>query len=104
MVLLWDTASYLPPPLVSVLFQRLSSVLQPGGRLLALFHGKTEGPEAAFSRYQLTDGENLAVLLSGSYPIRQIFQTRQIEKLLQGYKSTRFFLGKDNVREVTAVR
>lgn len=103
-VLLWDTASYLPPPLVPVLFERLRSVLRPGGRLLALFHGKTDGPEAAFSRYQLTDGEDLAILLSGTYPMRQIFQTRQIEKLLEGYRSTRFFLGKDNVREVTAVR
>lgn len=103
-VLLWDTASYLPQPLVPVLFDRLRAVLRPGGRLLAFFHGKTDGPESAFSRYQLVDGENLVILYSGNFPIRQVFQTRQIEKLLDGYNSTRFFLGKDNVREVTAVR
>jgi hypothetical protein len=36
--------------------------------------------------------------------VRQVYQTRQIEKLLEGFGSTRFYLGKDNVREVTAVR
>ena len=103
-VLLWDTASYLPPALVPVLFERLRTVLRPGGQLLAFFHGKTEGPDTAFSRYQLVDGEELLVISSGTHPVRQILQTRQIEKLLEGYKSTRFFLGKDNMREVTAVR
>lgn len=104
LVLLWDTASYLPPPLVPVLFQRLREVLRPGGHLLAFFHGKTEGQETAFSRFQLADGENLTVLLSGTYPVRQVLQTRQIERLLDGYKSTRFFLGKDNMREIIAIR
>lgn len=103
-VLLWDTANYLPQVMVPVLFERLRNVLRPEGRLLAFFHGKTEGEETAFSRYQLVDGENLQVLFSGSYPVRQVYQTRQIERFLDGYRSTRFFLGKDNVREVTAVR
>ena len=103
-VLLWDTASYLPTEMVPVLFDRLRTVLRPEGRLLAFFHGKLEGAETGFSRYQLVDGEELAVLISGSYPVRQVFQTRQIEKLLEGYRSVRFFLGKDNVREVVASR
>ena len=103
-VLLWDTANYLPPELVPVLFDRLRAVLRRDGRLLAFFHGKLEGEGTGFSRYQLADGENLSVLMSGNYPVRQIYQTRQIERLLEGYKSTRFFLGKDNVREVVSVR
>jgi hypothetical protein len=36
--------------------------------------------------------------------VRQVYQTRQIEKLLEKFSSTRFFLGKDNMREVIAVR
>jgi SAM-dependent methyltransferase len=103
-ILLWDTANYLPGPMVPALFTRLREVLRPQGRMLALFHGRAEGPETAFSRYQLSDSEQLQVLSAGDYPVRQIYQTRQIEKLLEGFGSTRFFLGKDNVREVTAVR
>jgi SAM-dependent methyltransferase len=103
-ILLWDTANYLPAPMVPALFDRLRAVLRPDGRLLALFHGRAEGPETSFSRYQLSDGDQLQVLSTGEYPVRQVYQTRQIEKLLEGFTSTRFFLGKDNVREVMAIR
>jgi len=103
-ILLWDTANYLPPELVPALFSRLRQVLRREGRLLAFFHGRPDGPGTAFSRYQLTNGNDLVVLSSGNYPVQAIYQTRQIEKFLEGYNSFRFFLGKDNVREVTAIR
>jgi hypothetical protein len=103
-ILLWDTANYLPAPLVSPMFERLHKVMRPQARMLALFHGRTEGPETSFSRYQLTDSDQLNVLPAGDYSVRQVYQTRQIEKLLEKFSTTRFFLGKDNVREVTATR
>ena len=103
-ILLWDTANYLPAEFVPAVFERLHAVLRPQGRLLALFHGRTEGPETAFSRYQLTDTDQLHVASAGDYPVRQVYPPRQIEKLLEKFGSTRFFLGKDNVREVIAVR
>lgn len=103
-ILLWDTADFLPGPMVPALFERLRAVLREQGRLLALFHGRAEGPEAAFSRYQLSESDQLHIISAGDYPVRQVYQMRQIEKLLDGFGSTRFFLGKDNIREVTAVR
>ena len=103
-ILLWDTANFLPPEFVPALFERLRSVLRPDGMILAFFHGRLEGPETAFARYQLTDADELIALESGSFPVRKVFNTRQVEKFLGGYTSTRFFLGKDNVREVIAVR
>lgn len=103
-ILLWDTANYLPPELAPAFFERLRSVLRPGGRLLAFFHSKAEGPGTAFSRFQLTESEDLLVIESGVYPIRQIYQTRQVERFLEGFSGMRFFLGKDNVREVIAER
>lgn len=103
-ILLWDTANYLPPEMVPALFARLRAVLRPKGKLLAFFHGRLEGPETAFSRFQLGDSDDLKALDSGEFPVRQVYQTRQVEKFLEGYGSVRFFLGKDNVREVIAVR
>jgi SAM-dependent methyltransferase len=103
-ILLWDTASYLPPQLVPALFVRLREVLRPSGKLLAFFHGRLEGPETSFSRYQLSNDDDLVLIGSGNFPVRQIYQNRQVEKFLEGYSSFRFFLGKDNVREVLAVR
>jgi SAM-dependent methyltransferase len=103
-ILLWDTADYLPAPLAAAVFDRLRQVLRPDGLLLAFFHGSKDGPNIGFARYQLSDSENLHVINSGNFPIRHLYQTRQIEKFLEGYKGTRFFLGKDNVREVIATR
>jgi SAM-dependent methyltransferase len=103
-ILLWDTANYLPPEMVPALFVRLRKVLRPDGMLLAFFHSRLTGPETTFSRFQLADADELLVLDSGSFPVRKIYQTRQVEKFLEGFSSIRFFLGKDNVREVIAVR
>jgi len=103
-ILLWDTANYLPAALVPAVFERLQQVLRPDGRLLAFFHGQDKGTGTSYSRYQLTDNDDLVVLSSGHFPVQTLYQTRQIEKFLQGYSSTRFFLGKDNVREVIALR
>ena len=103
-ILLWDTANYLPPEMVPALFARLRKVLRPNGMLLAFFHGRLEGPETAFSRFQLADADDLLALDSGSFPVRKVYQTRQVEKFFEGYSSFRFFLGKDNVREVIAIR
>jgi SAM-dependent methyltransferase len=103
-ILLWDTANYLPPEMVPGLFARLREVLRPDGLLLAFFQGRPTGPETAFSRYQLSDSDDLEVSGSGNFPVLQVYQTRQVEKFLEGFSSIRFFLGKDNVREVIAVR
>ena len=103
-ILLWDTASFLPPEMIPALFIRLRKVLRPDGKLLAFFHGRLSGPETAFCRFQLGDRDDLLALDSGNFAVRQVYQTRQVEKFLEGYSSVRFFLGKDNVREVIAVR
>jgi SAM-dependent methyltransferase len=103
-ILLWDTANYLPPEMVPALFARLRKVLRPDGLLLAFFHSRLEGPETIFSRFQLADTDTLIALDSGTFPVRKIYQNRQVEKFFEGFSSTRFFLGKDNVREVIAVR
>lgn len=103
-ILLWDTADYLPPPMVPALFQRLRAVTRPEGRLLGYFHTKAEGPDTGYARYQLTDTEQLRVLGNEPLTIRQIIQNRQVEKYLDGFSAVRFFQGSDNIREVIAVR
>src|ERR1700739_9180 len=97
-ILLWDTANYLPPGMVPDIFPRRRKVLLPDGMLLAFFHSRLEGPETAFSRFQLSDTDTLIAHDSGTFPVRKIYQNRQVEKFFEGYSSTRFFLGKDNVR------
>jgi hypothetical protein len=103
-VILWDAADYLPEPLLAPVMARLHEVTQPGGQLLAFFHSKNTGPEVAFRRYHLTDTPNVEMQLTGSQPLLHTFNNRQIEKLLEKFSGTKFFLAKDSLREVVALR
>lgn len=102
-VLLWDTADYLPEPFVEPVFKRLHEVMEPGGLMLGLFHA-TADPDAGFYRYHLTDSEAVDMQRATSYPIVQIYSNRKIEALLKDYSSYRFFLAKDSLREVIITR
>ncbi|MFC6644750.1 SAM-dependent methyltransferase [Granulicella cerasi] len=103
-VLLWDTADYLPPSSVPLLFERLAKKLHPGGRLLAFSHGKMDGPGTQYVRFHVTDKPEVLTVPTGNFPILGLYQPRQIEQFLDGYADRRFLLGKDNTREVIAVR
>jgi hypothetical protein len=108
-VLFWDTADYLPEELLAPVLDRIHQVMAPGGQLLAMFHSASSssptGPARTdFCRYHLTDANHVDVQHAGDYPIVNNYTNRQIEKLLAGFKSFHFFLGKDNLREVVVVR
>lgn len=103
-VIFWDTADYLPEPLVAPVFTRMHEVMQPGGMMLAFFHAKAGGPDAAFCRYHLTDTDVVDMQPAGNFPLLGTYNNRQIEKFLAEFASFRFFLAKDNLREVIAMR
>lgn len=109
-VLLWDAADYLPDSLLPPLIEQLMHSMTPGGKLLAFFRGKPIGGQAApvadtnYFRYHLTATENLEMQRVGSHQVQQRYNNRQIESLLSEFSNFRFFLGKDNQREVIATR
>lgn len=109
-VLLWDAADYVPEALLPSLLQRLYDSMAPGGQMLGFFHAKpTTGQAGAASdsnyfRYHLTTSENLEMQRIGNFPIQQRYNNRQIETLLKSFSNFRFFLAKDNLREVIATR
>lgn len=103
-VIFWDTADYLPGPLLSKLFERLHEVMEPKGLLLAFFHSKATGGEIGFFRYHLTGTGVVDMQSGGNYPLRGVYSNRQIENLLHNFSGFRFFLAKDNLREVIATR
>lgn len=107
-VLLWDTADYLPEPIVAPVIDRIHQVMEPNGQILAMFHSSSAASvtplKADFSRYHLTDTNRVDVQRVGDYPLLNTFTNRQIEKLFEKFKSFTFFLSKDNVREVLVTR
>lgn len=102
-VILWDTADFLPESLVEPVFSRLHEVMEPGGLMLAFFHA-TADPNASFCRYHLTDTEMVDIQKAGSFPVLQIYTNRKIENLLKDFSTYRFFLAKDSLREVIVTR
>jgi len=110
-VLFWDTADFLPVELLGPVLDRIHEVMLPGGQMFAMFHPQpaagrlTAGPlKADFNRFHLTNGSAVDVQRAGEYPLLQNYTNRQIEGLLSAFKGFRFFLTKDNVREVIVTR
>ena len=102
-VILWDTADYLPEPLLAPVFARIHEVLQPGGLMLAFFHA-TPDAEASFNRYHLTETDVIEMQRAGNYPLLNVYTNRKIENMLSGFSNFRFFLAKDSLREVIITR
>ena len=102
-VILWDTADYLPEPLLVPVFSRIHQVMEPGGLMLAFFHATT-GPENSFCRYHLTDTDVVEMQKAGNYPLLNVYSNRKIENMLKDFTTYRFFLAKDSLREVIITR
>ena len=100
-VLFWDAADYLPKPLVAPLFERLHAVMASGGRLLVFGHVK---PETGFHRYHLREDDQVDVQPVSALAVSNIYTNRQLETMLRPFSTYRFFLAKDNLREVLVNR
>lgn len=103
-VLLWDTLDYVPTPLAEGIVERLASVLMEHGQILAFFHSRATGPEAAFCRYHVLDGETIQAEERDPHPVLHTYQNRQIEALMGVLGSCRLLLTKDNTREAIVTR
>ncbi|MGZ4825255.1 MAG: methyltransferase domain-containing protein [Terriglobales bacterium] len=108
-VLCWDVPDYLPEPLVKPVVERLCTLMKPGGILLAFFHTRDAGPDAPHYRYHIAGDDvlQLQATARGSHPVyrlQRVFNNRHIENLFREFASLKFFLARDNVREVIVVR
>ena len=111
-VLLWDTLDYLPRAVIQPVADRLAQVTTPGAQLLALFHSSTppgitarpSADDTTFSRYHLTQSDNLELQRVGGRPILHTQTNRQVEAIFHLYSGYKFFLAKDSLREVIVTR
>ena len=103
-VLCWDLADYLPEPLVKPMVERLHYVTKPGAVLLGFFHTRDAGPEAPYFRYHVTGKDMLELQRGPKFRLQRVFANRHIENLFHDFGSLKFFLARDNVREVLVVR
>jgi SAM-dependent methyltransferase len=103
-VLVWDATDYLPEPLVKPLVDRIYSLLKPHGTLLAFFHDKDAGPDMPHCRYHIVQPDTLELETRPSQRLQRVFNNRHVENLFKDFASRKFFLGRDNFREVIVVR
>jgi hypothetical protein len=103
-VLMWDVCDYLPEPLVKPVVERIRHITKPRGALLAFFHTRDAGADAPYFRYHIQNDETLELRQGPQFQLQRVFQNRHIENLFVDYYSVKFFLGKQNIREVLLVR
>ena len=103
-VLLWATLDYIPDGLVIPLVQHLHEATRPGGKVLAIFHSKAQGPYTSYCRYHLTEGPEVEMQEAEHFDVRRVYTNRKIEQLFKDWANNRFFLAKDNLYEVIITR
>jgi hypothetical protein len=96
-VLLWDILDYLDNDLMTKLATKLTSLVRDGGVVFAMFH--TRKPES-FHRYRVVDAQNLELIPAACpFAPQRVFQNREISDLFRRYRSSKTFVGRDQLRE-----
>jgi hypothetical protein len=96
-ILAWDLLDYFDPEVAPRLMERLSQLLHPGGAMLALFHSR---PTERFHRYRVIDSQTVELIVSPTLAVHShVFQNREILGLFGEFRSSKTFVGRDQVRE-----
>lgn len=103
-ILCWDLLDFLPEHLLKPFVENLYSFLKPGGNLLAFFHTGSPGQDAPVCQYRIHSADMLEVAGKEAGKLRRHFNNRAIENLFRNYSSLKFYLSRDNLREVVIVR
>lgn len=100
-VLLWDTTDYLVTDLATEVVARLHDAMAPGAQMLSFFHVK---PDDEAHRYHIREDSQLDVQQLPTMPVHAVMTNRQIEQMFASFTTYKFFLAKDNLREVVITR
>jgi len=99
-VLVWDVLEYLEPPLLAAVVERLFKIVHPRSYLLAFFHSDQKLEAVPFYTFRIQEMNQLQVAQHGARRPAQLFNNRALEKLFGRFESVKFFLTKENLREV----
>lgn len=102
--LLWDTLEYLAPPLLAAAVERLACTVKRDGYLLAIFHADEKAEKVPVYSYRIADAGTLHLSLRAQRAPAQFYNNRAIERLFQSFRSVKFFLTRDHLREVIVRR
>jgi hypothetical protein len=96
-VLIWDLLDYFDAGVLPCLMERLNTLLHPGGAALALFHSRAA---ERFHRYRIVDSQTVELLAAPTLAVHaHVFRNREILELFGKFRSSKTFVGRDQVRE-----
>ena len=101
-LLVWDMLDYLDRETMSHVVARLATMVRDRGAILAVFHARLP---VGFQRYRVLDAHNLELVPSS--PLVQplhIYQNREIQNLFGGFRTSKTFVGRDQLREGVFVK
>jgi hypothetical protein len=84
--------------------ERLLRLMRPGGLILAFFNANEKIKEIPLYSYRIQGAKTLQQIPRGAPQRVQNFNNRSIERLFESASSVKFFLTRDNLREVLVRR
>jgi hypothetical protein len=102
--LVWDCLQFLNPHLLQITVDRLYETLRPDSYMLAFFHANEKTKEIPLYSYRISDERTLLLTHKGYRAHAQHFNNRSLEKLFHRFQRVKFFLTRDNLREVIVRR
>jgi hypothetical protein len=99
-VLVWDVLEYLSPPLLTAVVERLHKIVRPKSYMLSFFHTDDKADAVPFYTFRIQEVNALQVAQHGLRRPIQLFNNRSLEKLFGRFESVKFFLTREQLREV----
>lgn len=103
-VLVWDALEFLPPAMLKATVDRLFKIVKPGAYLLVFLHADDKAASVPVYSYRIASANSLHLSHREMRRPVQRFNNRGVEKLFQRFQSVKFFLARDNLREVVVRR
>lgn len=101
-ILVWDLFDYFDADVAPLMLERLYSVLHPRGAVLGLFHSR---PADRFHRYRVVDSQKIELLPAPTLAVHaRVFQNREMLELFGRFRSSKTFVGRDQVREALFIK
>ena len=103
-VLLWDALEFLLSAILKATVDRLFKIVKPGGYMLVFFHADEKSATVPVYSYRISSANTLHLTHREMRRPVQRFNNRGVEKLFQRFRSVKFFLARDNLREIVVRR
>jgi len=103
-VLVWDVLEYMASPLLAATIERLHRIVRAKSYLLAFFHVEEKMGAVPHYSFRIQNFNSLGVVERGRRVPVQLFNNRSLEKLFGRFESVKFFLTREQLREVIVKR